>query len=83
VSGYVTTFRAPDLPVEPLSFAAPDSYGGRAGTGTLKRVMRSASDGAVRAPLWAYPPYTRPAVLHERRRRFGVPTADDFDPEYH
>jgi hypothetical protein len=46
-------------------------------------VMRGASDEAVRAPLWQYPPEARLAVLHERRRRFGVPTRDDIDPEYH
>jgi hypothetical protein len=47
------------------------------------RVMRNASDDAVKAPLWQYPPEARLAVLTERRRRFGVPTRDDFDPEYH
>lgn len=47
------------------------------------RVMKGASDEAVGAPLWQYPPEARLAVLHERRARFGVPTADDFDPEYH
>lgn len=46
------------------------------------RVMQGGSDGAVRAPLWEYPPEARRAVLHERARRFGTPTADDFDPEY-
>lgn len=46
-------------------------------------VMRGASDEAAKAPLWQYPPEARPAVLRERRVRFGVPTADDFDPEYH
>ncbi|CAD80128.1 gp4a [Streptomyces phage phiBT1] len=46
-------------------------------------VMRGASDEAVRAPLWQYPPEGRRAVLSERARRFGTPTADDFDPEYH
>lgn len=47
------------------------------------RVMRGASDEAVRAPLWKYPPEARRAVLSARARRFGVPTRDDFDPEYH
>ncbi|QAX94727.1 hypothetical protein HOV12_gp27 [Streptomyces phage Lilbooboo] len=47
------------------------------------RVMRGASDDAVKAPLWQYPPEARRAVLSERARRFGVPSADDFDPEYH
>ncbi|CAA07128.1 gp4a [Lomovskayavirus C31] len=45
--------------------------------------MRTASDDAVKAPLWQYPPEARRAVLSERARRFGIPTADDFDPEYH
>lgn len=46
-------------------------------------VMHAASEESVRAPLWLYPPEARLAVLRERRVRFGVPTADDFDPEYH
>jgi len=45
--------------------------------------MRGASDESVRAPLWLYPPEGRPAVLRERRVRFGVFDSDDFDPEYH
>ncbi len=47
------------------------------------RVMRGASDDAVKVPLWEYPPEARVAILRERRVRFGVQTADDFDPEYH
>ncbi|QAY26952.1 hypothetical protein SEA_SHAWTY_27 [Streptomyces phage Shawty] len=45
--------------------------------------MRGTADENVRRPLWEYPPEARLAVLHERRVRFGVPTGDDFDPEYH
>lgn len=45
--------------------------------------LKYASDHLVRTPLWEFPPRAANAVLHVRRRRFGVPTADDFDPEYH
>lgn len=47
------------------------------------RALRGATDETVKAPLWEFPPEARLAVLHERRVRFGVPTEDDFDPEYH
>ncbi|XUZ27360.1 hypothetical protein ACQVDT_21495 [Streptomyces sp. RMIT01] len=47
------------------------------------RALRDTDDDTVNAPLWDYPPEARTAVLRERRIRFGVPTADDFDPEYH
>lgn len=47
------------------------------------RALREAHDGTVKLPLWDYPPEARRAVLSERARRFGTPTADDFDPEYH
>jgi hypothetical protein len=60
--------------VSTLEAASPEAWA---------HVMRGASDDAVKAPLWQYPPEARLAVLHERRARFGVPTADDFDPEYH
>ncbi|QAX93283.1 hypothetical protein HOV11_gp27 [Streptomyces phage Vash] len=47
------------------------------------RALRDAEDVTVASPLWEFPPEARLAVLHERRVRFGVPSADDFDPEYH
>lgn len=47
------------------------------------RVLKAAEDATVKSPLWMFPPEAAAAVLHERRVRFGVPTADDFDPEYH
>ncbi|QAX94023.1 hypothetical protein SEA_EURATIS_28 [Streptomyces phage Euratis] len=47
------------------------------------RALRGAEDVTVSSPLWGFPPEARLAVLHERRVRFGVPSRDDFDPEYH
>lgn len=32
----------------------------------------TASDDTVRCPMWHYPPVARAALIHERRRRFGV-----------
>lgn len=46
------------------------------------RALRNTDDETVKAPLWDFPPEAARAVLRERRVRFGVPTADDFDPEY-
>lgn len=46
--------------------------------------LKGKSDEFVQRPLWEFPPEARKAVLAERAKRFGVPTAqDDFDPEYH
>lgn len=43
--------------------------------------LRNAFDANVRRPLWDFPPLARPAVIHERRVRFGV--HDEIgDPEY-
>lgn len=47
------------------------------------RILKGADDTYVRQPLWEFHPANVPHVLHERRVRFGVPTQDDFDPEYH
>lgn len=47
------------------------------------RALRETDDETVKRPLWEFPPDARLAVLHERRVRFGVPTEEDFDPEYH
>jgi hypothetical protein len=47
------------------------------------RALFRADIETVRRPLWEFPPEARTAVLHERRVRFGIPTQDDFDPEYH
>jgi hypothetical protein len=52
-------------------------------TNVVKIILKGADDAYVRQPLWNFPPSYRAHVLHERRVRFGVPTADDFDPEYH
>lgn len=46
-------------------------------------VLRRLPDEDVKRPLWLWRPEMVPFVLTERRRRFGVPTRDDFDPEYH
>jgi hypothetical protein len=45
--------------------------------------LRFATDETVKLPLWDFSPGMRLAVLHERARRFGIPTTDDFDPEFH
>jgi hypothetical protein len=47
------------------------------------KFLKGADDAYIRQPLWNFHPDNRAHVLHERRVRFGVPTADDFDPEYH
>lgn len=47
-------------------------------------VLRGASDGYIRRPLWEFHPYVRPLVLSERARR-GFLTIDPEpigDPEY-
>jgi hypothetical protein len=41
-------------------------------------------DEFVRRPLWVFPPASRPAVISERKRRFGVLEEEDMpDPDYH
>lgn len=34
--------------------------------------LRLASDEVVQRPLWTFRPHAVKAVLHERRRRFGI-----------
>jgi hypothetical protein len=49
-----------------------------------KEAMKGATDDYLRRPLWEFRPEARPAVMHERAKRWGVPDAEnDFDPEYH
>lgn len=50
---------------------------------TLIASLTDAPDDVIRAGLWEFEPFERLAVLHERRVRWGVPSPDDFDPEYH
>jgi hypothetical protein len=38
-------------------------------------------DVDIKRPLWEFTPAERPAVIHERRRRFGV-YEEVGDPEY-
>lgn len=45
-------------------------------------VLRGASDEEIRRPLWTFRPEVRPAVLHERRRRFQIDDEPVGDPEY-
>jgi hypothetical protein len=33
---------------------------------------KEAPDSVIRGPLWTWPPALVKAVLHERRRRFGI-----------
>ncbi|WP_330478663.1 hypothetical protein OG301_26660 [Streptomyces platensis] len=56
---------------------------------TPPRPLQSATDDTVRLPLWVFSPGLRKAVLHERRRRFGieeeridVTTLSDEEPVY-
>jgi len=42
--------------------------------------LRTVSDDVVRAPLWDVPTEYRAAVIHERRRRFGVDDEDGSIP---
>jgi hypothetical protein len=53
------------------------------GRANVARFLKGADDAYIRRPLWEFRPSYRAHVIHERRVRFGVPTADDFDPEYH
>lgn len=45
-------------------------------------VLRGEADETIRRPLWTFPPKARPAVLHERRRRFQIDDEPVGDPEY-
>ncbi len=45
---------------------------------TFAALLRAASDAEVRAPLWEFEPLARLAVIHERRRRFGVDDDEGF-----
>lgn len=38
----------------------------------VARLLRSATNELIRAPLWDVRPEFRKAFIHERRRRFGV-----------
>ena len=40
----------------------------------------AATDDQIRDPLWVWPPSLRKAVLHERRRRFGI-EEERIDPD--
>jgi hypothetical protein len=49
-----------------------------------RRFLAGAADEFIRRPLWVFPPASRPAVISERKRRFGVVEDEDTpDPEYH
>lgn len=39
---------------------------------TTAQMLRVCPDSVVIQPLWNFPPADRKAVLHERRRRFGI-----------
>ncbi|MFD3573832.1 hypothetical protein [Streptomyces sp. NPDC058644] len=39
---------------------------------TTAQMLRVCPDSMVRQPLWDFAPADRLAVLHERRRRFGI-----------
>lgn len=43
------------------------------------KALKGATDETVRAPLWEFPPEARKAVIHERRRRFGVDDEEGYD----
>jgi hypothetical protein len=46
--------------------------------------LAAETDEFLRFPLWEFAPELRPAVIHERRRRFGMLPDDEpaGDPEY-
>lgn len=50
----------------------------------LAELLPAVSDVVVRRPLWEFPPADRPAVIRERRRRFGMLPDDEpvGDHEY-
>lgn len=50
---------------------------------TFAQLLTVVPDDHVKRPLWEFSPAERKAVIHERRRRFGVYEEDDIDPEYH
>lgn len=52
---------------------------------TFAQLLRGLADEDIRCPLWEFAPNEREAVLHERRRRFGIIPDDEpvGDPEYH
>lgn len=41
--------------------------------------LKGEPDEAIRLPLWDYPPHMRKAVIHERKRRFGVDDDEGLD----
>ncbi|MGW3932839.1 hypothetical protein ACWECC_32810 [Streptomyces microflavus] len=43
------------------------------------RALKGAADDTVASPLWDFPPEARKAVIHERRRRFGVNDDEGLD----
>lgn len=47
---------------------------------TFAQVLRTLSDEEIRKPLWEWTPAEIPAVIHERRRRFGVDDEDGENP---
>jgi hypothetical protein len=49
--------------------------------GDLPSLLKALPDEAIRAPLWAWKPNEIPAVIHERRVRFGI-DEETGDPEY-
>ncbi|WP_199931271.1 hypothetical protein [Streptomyces sp. CB02923] len=43
------------------------------------RALKGAADDNVASPLWEFPPQARKAVIHERRRRFGVDDDEGYE----
>lgn len=48
----------------------------------LELQLRTLADADIRGPLWNWPPDVRPAVQHERRRRFQWDDEPIGDVEY-
>jgi hypothetical protein len=46
----------------------------------LAAYLKGAPDDVIRGPLWGFPPAERKAVIHERRRRFGVYDDEGANP---
>ncbi|WP_405560658.1 hypothetical protein [Streptomyces sp. NBC_01180] len=79
----LTTWRVENLvPLEPLSFT--DQVAKQHSDSVRASAARNASDNVISSPLWHWTPRLRPAVIHERRRRFGFIIDDEptGDPDY-
>lgn len=63
-------------PISSVSDHVTERNGGRdtddSGPRPVGLVLKFAPDDFIRLPLWYFRPHVVKAVIHERRRRFGV-----------